>query len=94
MAPRSQYFWYHLFFFSLLYALAILLTLFPFIASLDHRVAAGRPDDEGLALVVTAIFGLLLDTGAFLIFRKSWPVRIICGATFVLGATAIAKFVA
>ena len=94
MTPRSQYFWYHLFFFSLLYVLAILLTLFPFIVSLDHRGALGRPDDEGLALVVMAAFGLLLDAGAFLIFRKSWPVRIMCGAAFLLGAVAIAKFVA
>lgn len=94
MTARSQYFWYYLFFFFMFYVPAVLLTTFAFIVGLDYRVAPGRPNDEGLGMALIAVLGLVLDLGALLVFRKSWPAIIVCGVTFLLGVIAVVELCA
>ncbi|KAA9373198.1 hypothetical protein F5972_36350 [Microbispora cellulosiformans] len=94
MTSRSPYFWYYLFFFSCAYGSGTLLTLLVFGASIDHRVTPGRPDDEGLGMSLFAVFGLLLDFAALLIFRRSWAAWILCGLTALLAVVAMTKLLA
>ncbi|WP_405084165.1 hypothetical protein [Microbispora sp. NBC_01389] len=94
MTSRSPYFWYYIFFFSCAYVSGTLLTLLVFGASVGHRVAPGRPDDEGLGMSLFAVFGLLLDFAALLVFRRSWAARILCGLTALLAVVAMTKLLA